>query len=61
MTPAAPDAATAVAPPAPDLPPGLDPETAAHGGPSDLQRIRERGRSRTTIAVLGPAFDTARP
>ncbi len=38
------------------LPAGLDPETAAHAGPSDLERLRARGRGRTTIAVLGPAF-----
>ena len=38
------------------LPAGLDAETAAHSGPSDLERIQERGRWRTTLAVLGPAF-----
>jgi manganese transport protein len=36
------------------LPPGLDAETAAFG--SDLEQLRRRGRLRTTIAVLGPAF-----
>ncbi len=41
---------------APVIPPGLDPETASHGAPSDLERIRARGRWRTTVAVLGPAF-----
>ncbi len=49
-------AVASVAPEAPVLPAGLDPETAAHTGPSDLQRIRERGRARTSFAVLGPAF-----
>ncbi len=52
----APAAAPAIPAQAPAVPPGLDPETAAHGGPSDLQRLRERGRARTTLAVLGPAF-----
>ncbi len=59
MSPGPPDTATVVPPepPAsPAVPAGLDPETAAHSGPSDLQRIRERGRSRTTLAILGPAF-----
>jgi manganese transport protein len=48
----------APAAPAPrvELPAGLDPETAAHAGPSDLQLLRARGRGRTTIAALGPAF-----
>ena len=50
-----PDATTAVAEPVP-IPAGLDPETAAHSGPSDLERLQERGRSRTALAVLGPAF-----
>jgi manganese transport protein len=40
------------APPA--IPPGLDAETAAF--PSDLEQLRGRGRMRTAIAVLGPAF-----
>lgn len=41
-----------------DLPPGLDPATAARAGrePSDLERLRERGRLRYGAAVLGPAF-----
>lgn len=55
MNPAPPDGSAAVVE-RPGLPPGLDPETAVHAGPSDLQRLRERGRRRTTIAVLGPAF-----
>ena len=38
------------------LPAGLDAETAAHRGPSDLERLKERGRWRTTVAVMGPAF-----
>ena len=40
------------------LPPGLDPETAAHPAreESDLERLQARGRLRTSIAVLGPAF-----
>ena len=42
--------------PAERLPAGLDAETAAHHGPSDLERIKERGRWRTTVAVMGPAF-----
>lgn len=55
MNPAPPDGAAATVAD-PGLPPGLDPESAVHSGPSDLQRLRERGRHRTTIAVLGPAF-----
>ncbi len=43
-------------PEAEPLPVGLDPETAVLPGPSDLERLRERGRLRTTVAVLGPAF-----
>jgi manganese transport protein len=41
-----------------DLPPGLDPETAAHPDRelSHLEQLRERGRLRYGAAVLGPAF-----
>ncbi|MCD6726840.1 MAG: Nramp family divalent metal transporter [Solirubrobacteraceae bacterium] len=42
--------------PEPALPPGLDAETAVQIGPSDLERLREKGRLRMTIAALGPAF-----
>jgi len=55
VSPTPPEAAAAAVAP-PRLPPGLDPETAVHAGPSDLQRLRERGRHRTAVAVLGPAF-----
>ena len=41
--------------PAP-LPSGLDPETALLPGLSDLQRLRGKGRARTMLAMLGPAF-----
>ena len=41
-----------------ERPPGLDPETATHKlrDPSDLERLQARGRMRTAIGVLGPAF-----
>ncbi len=41
-----------------EVPPGLDPETASHKvrDLSDLERLQSRGRMRTAIAVLGPAF-----
>lgn len=42
--------------PAQPLPAGLDAETVLEPGPSELQRIRGRGRLRGTIGVLGPAF-----
>ncbi len=42
--------------PEPALPPGLDAETAVQIGPSDLERLREKGRLRMTLAALGPAF-----
>ncbi len=38
------------------LPAGLDPETALRPELSDLERLRGRGRLRTVLAVMGPAF-----
>ncbi len=38
------------------LPAGLDPETALQSELSDLERLRGRGRLRTVLAVMGPAF-----
>ena len=38
------------------LPSGLDAETVLEPGPSDLERIRSRGRLWGTIGILGPAF-----
>ena len=38
----------------PQIPAGLDPETAAF--PSDLERLRAKGRLRAIAGVLGPAF-----
>jgi manganese transport protein len=43
-----------VTPPPP--PPPSTAEAVALPGLSDLQRLRDRGRLRTTLAVLGPAF-----
>ena len=38
------------------LPPGIDPESAVRPELSDLERLRGRGRARTVLAVMGPAF-----
>jgi manganese transport protein len=38
------------------MPPGVDPQTAVQGELSDLERLSGRGRGRTVLAVLGPAF-----
>ena len=38
------------------VPPGVDPQTAVQGELSDLERLSGRGRGRTVLAVLGPAF-----
>lgn len=38
------------------LPRGVDPESAVRPELSDLERLRGRGRMRTMLAMLGPAF-----
>ncbi len=50
------DALPAPAPGPAPLPAGLDPETAGLRTLSDLERLRGRGRLRTMLAMLGPAF-----
>ncbi len=41
---------------APEIPAGLDPETAVEPSASDLELARSKGRVRGLVAVLGPAF-----